>query len=149
MKTRLVTFLAINFCLGATAQPYTLEWCGTGVRGGQSAGGGYSLSGTIGQRLATALSGGSYALDSGFGIDLPFVPTPNAPEIAVMLAPSTVILSWPLNAAEFVLEQASALPGDSNSWLRVPAGSYQTNDLNFSIVLPVSPGCKYFRLRRL
>jgi hypothetical protein len=148
MKTSLITFLAITSCLGASAQQYTLDWHRTGVSGGQSTGGTYSLSGTLGQPFATALSGGNYALDSFWRIDPPFVPPPTAPELVVTLVQNTVVLSWPRTATGFILEQASALPCAANSWSPVPANSYQTKDANLQVVLPVTPGSKYYRLHQ-
>jgi hypothetical protein len=57
----------------ANAQPaasYTLGWYTVDGGGGTSAGGGYSLSGTIGQADAGRLSGGTYTVGGGFWASL-------------------------------------------------------------------------------
>ena len=50
--------------LGAAG--YRLEWWTVDNGGGTSAGTGYTLSGTLGQPDAGAMSGGSYRLEGGF-----------------------------------------------------------------------------------
>ena len=148
MKTNIILILTIGFRLSASAQQYSLDWHSIGGGGGQSAGGVYSVSGTVGQSAAGALAGGAFTLESGFWSMVAVVPTPDAPALAVALIKETVVLSWPLTATGFVLEQTALVPGDSKSWTQVPAGSYRTNDVNLSAVFPVLPGCQFFRLRQ-
>lgn len=50
----------------AFAQPYSIDWFTIGGGGGTSTGGGYSMSGTIGNPAAGNLSGGGYTLEGGF-----------------------------------------------------------------------------------
>lgn len=45
---------------------YTIDWWTTDGGGGTSTAAGYSLSGTIGQPDASALSGGGYTLTGGY-----------------------------------------------------------------------------------
>lgn len=48
------------------AQNYALDWFTIGGGGGTSIGGGYSMSGTIAQTDASAMSGGAFTLQEGF-----------------------------------------------------------------------------------
>jgi hypothetical protein len=60
---------ALLLCRGiqsATAQDFAIDWHTLDGGGGTSTGGAYSLSGTIGQPDAGAMSGGGYALVGGF-----------------------------------------------------------------------------------
>lgn len=79
MKRKLLSITAISalvciaLLLFATASVaaahlagYTLPWWTVDSGGGDSSGGGYSLSGTIGQPDAGALTGGNYRLEGGF-----------------------------------------------------------------------------------
>lgn len=73
MKRRhLILTLLVMLVLAATSMAlaqdsgYTLPWWTSDGGGGDSRGGGYSLSGTIGQPDADILSGGNYLLEGGF-----------------------------------------------------------------------------------
>jgi len=73
MKATLLVFVMIIALLGssvALAQPgsgYDLSWWTVDGGGGTLSGGGYSLTGTLGQAEAgAALSGGGYTLVGGF-----------------------------------------------------------------------------------
>ena len=48
------------------AQSYSIDWHTIDSGGGTSAGGGYSMSGTIGQPAVGTMAGGGYTLDGGF-----------------------------------------------------------------------------------
>lgn len=72
--------LSARFILGlltlsgaiCSAQTYSIDWHTIDGGGGTSTGGGYSLSGTIGQPDAGSMSGGGYTLGGGFwGLDVP------------------------------------------------------------------------------
>lgn len=65
-----VFFVILTHAAITHAQSYTITWGTVDGGGGTSTGGGYTLSGTIGQPDAGGLSGGSYTLIGGFwGID--------------------------------------------------------------------------------
>jgi len=57
--------LAVLFALPASAQ-FSIDWFTFDGGGGTSTGGVYTVSGTIGQPDAGAMSGGSYSLAGGF-----------------------------------------------------------------------------------
>ncbi|GJQ30511.1 MAG: hypothetical protein HBSAPP03_23950 [Phycisphaerae bacterium] len=64
----LVALLAITSA--AQAQP-TIDWYTIDGGGGTSAGGAFTLSGTIGQPDAGVMSGGSFTLSGGFWVSTP------------------------------------------------------------------------------
>lgn len=64
-----VLLILALFLLAGTAHAdgrYQLLWYAVGGGGGQSAGGDYGLSGSIGQPATSAMSGGDYSLEGGF-----------------------------------------------------------------------------------
>lgn len=65
--TMLALLLSAGYALAQTGGGYDLTWWTVDAGGGTSSGGGYTLSGAIGQPdAAPALSGGGYALVGGF-----------------------------------------------------------------------------------
>jgi hypothetical protein len=61
-----VLLLTLAEAAAARIAGYDLTWWTVDSGGGNSAGSGYSLSGTIGQPDAGSLSGGNYRLEGGF-----------------------------------------------------------------------------------
>ena len=145
MKT--ILGLVASACLCATsalAQNYSLDWFTVDGGGGTSTGGMYSVSGTIGQPDAGAMSGGNYSLAGGFWGIISAVPLPNGPMLSVQRISNTVRVSWPTNAAGFVLEQSPAVPG---AWSQVPF-PYATNATDISITVLAPVGNRFYRLRQ-
>jgi len=70
MKTNIHKALLVSAVLFSTlrvpAQSYSIDWHTIDSGGGTSTGGVYSMSGTIGQPDAGAMSGGNYSLSGGF-----------------------------------------------------------------------------------
>jgi hypothetical protein len=65
----LLILLTLTPCL-VQAQSYAITWWTVDGGGGTSTGGGYTLSGTIGQPDAGVMGGGGYTLTGGFwGLD--------------------------------------------------------------------------------
>lgn len=63
--------ITLTLTASAQAQPYTIPWWTIDGGGGNSTGGGYTLSGTIGQPDAGVMTGGGYILTGGFwGMEL-------------------------------------------------------------------------------
>ena len=147
------TFLAWLF-LGAccaSAQPYSIDWFTIDGGGGTSSGGGYSLSGTIGQPDAGTMSGGSFTLVGGFW-SIEVIQTPGAPLLTVArnLTTGAVTVSWTRPAQGWVLDETAnmAAPPMAISWSPVSAASYQTNATHISVTIPAPAGNRYYRLRR-
>ena len=75
---------------------YSIDWYSIDGGGGTSTGGVYTVSGTIGQPDAGAMSGGNYTLQGGFWAVIAAVQTPGAPTLSIrMTATNSVIVSWP------------------------------------------------------
>ncbi len=69
----------------AAAQSYSLDWSTLDGGGGTSTGGVYSVSGTIGQPDAGAMSGGSFTLVGGFWGIVAALQTPGARLLTITL----------------------------------------------------------------
>ncbi len=77
----LAIFAALAFSSAAHAQPFAIDWYTVDGGGGTSAGGSFTLSGTIGQPDAGVMSGGSFTLSGGFWVGGGSVP-PNPCDFA-------------------------------------------------------------------
>jgi hypothetical protein len=140
----LLTLMA--FCLWAQAQ-YSIDWSTIDGGGGTSTGGVYTVTGTIGQPDAGAMSGGSFTLQGGFWSVVAAVQTPGAPYLTVTRSNNAVIVSWPLPADGWVLEYTNALPQLSVPWPQL-APPYQTNGANLLFTEPVPGGNRFYRLHK-
>ena len=159
MKTRIrtqpealgIAVLLLGLAVSSVpAQDFTLDWFTMDGGGGQSTGGVYAVTGTIGQPDAGTMAGGDYTLAGGFWGLVGAVQTPGVPLLSITRTNGSVIVSWPWTATGFVLEQTSQLlsPPRTNSWVDVPVNQYQTSGArtHFTISSPV--GNQWFRLRR-
>jgi hypothetical protein len=91
-------FLLSAFCFRAAGQSYSIDWFTMDGGGGSSTGGGYSVSGSIGQPDAGAMSGGSFSLTGGVWSLIAAVQTPGAPYLWVARTPTnTVSVWWPMS----------------------------------------------------
>jgi hypothetical protein len=154
MKTSLNSLLAGLLILTAhtlDAQTYSIDWSTVDGGGGTSTGGVYSVSGTIGQPDAGAMSGGNYTLQGGFWGVIAAVQTPGAPWLTINpTTTNTFIVSWPAPAEGWVLERTNALPAVAvASWPAV-AQPYQTNAGIISVTFTNNPptGNQFFRLHK-
>jgi len=124
---------------------YAIGWSSIDGGGGTSTGGVYSVSGSIGQPDAGSVSGGPYSISGGFWNTITVIQTPGAPRLSLTRSNNAVIVSWPLSAVAFNLEQTSVF---SDSWTTV-APPYNTNATSFYFSIPSSTGQRYFRLHKL
>ena len=130
------------FALNATAQSYAIDWHTIDGGGGTSAGGVYSLSGTIGQHDAGGpMTGGAYSLTGGFWA-LPFaVQTPGAPTLTIVpFGVGQARVSWTPNTPGFVLQEALSLA--PANWVNSPGGA--ANPVTVSAAIPA----KFYRLHK-
>ena len=138
----LTTFAATTTAL--QAQSFGLDWFTLDGGGGTSTGGGYSLSGTIGQPDAGAMSGGQFTLEGGFwGV----LGAPPLVWLSVTLNHGVVTVYWDQPATGWVLDQTSTLSGTPIPWTQVPF-PYQTNATHVYINVPSPTGNKFYRLRK-
>jgi hypothetical protein len=145
MKSMIRNAVALlSLTLTAGAQSYSINWFTIDGGGGTSAGGVYSVSGTIGQPDAGGpMAGGNYSLIGGFW-SLVAVQTHGAPLLRIFLtATNTAVVAWPAPSAGFTLQSNTNL---------IPANwSAMTNAVNLvgsenQVVISEPGGNKNFRL---
>lgn len=141
MKTG-IHLLSLALPVIAFAQPYTIDRHVVAGGGGTSTGGGFSVSGTIGQVDAgPILTAGGYSLTGGFWAFPTAVQTPGAPTLLISPAEQNqAVISWSPNVAGYILEEAGAVAG--GNWTPAPSGS--TNP----VIVPLSFGTRFYRLSR-
>ena len=111
-QLRLIAILFIGMALSMTTHAqtgdnFTLTWSTLDGGGGTSAGGAYSMSGTVGQPDAGLASGGLFTLEGGFWPGT--VPEPG-PRLRITLSGGgSVVISWPKSATGFKLQHRLAL----------------------------------------
>ena len=130
------------FALNATAQSYAIDWRTIDGGGGTSAGGVYSLSGTIGQHDAGGpMTGGAYSLTGGFWALPVAVQTLGAPTLAIVpFGAGQARVSWTPNTPGFVLQEALSLA--PANWVNSPGGG--ANPVTVSAAVPA----KFYRLHK-
>lgn len=147
MKNLILLSSALLLSLStAFAQNYSIDWFTIDGGGGTSSGGSYTLSGTIGQPDAGRLTGGSYTLDGGFWSVAVAIQTPGAPLLSIVRSGNSFIVSWPVPADGFRLEENGNL-SLTNAWAIAPL-SYSTNNNMISVNVPSDPGSHFYRLRK-
>ncbi|HAV62687.1 MAG TPA: hypothetical protein DCY13_10010 [Verrucomicrobiales bacterium] len=150
---KLTTFLsaaamATLLAASGNAQTYSIDWYSIDGGGGTSSGGGYTVTGTIGQPDAGKLTGGNYELIGGFMSIVAAIQTPGAPLLTITRAGNNIIVSWPDPSAGFILQESSALANPSSSTVWTQNGATPTvNGGNRQITITSPAGNKYFRLR--
>src|SRR5437899_12772228 len=143
---KLALLLAAASSTSVFAQSYSIDWFTIDGGGGTSTGGVYSVSGTIGQPDAGMMSGGNYQIAGGFWGLIATVQTPGAPLLSIDPSGASLVISWPLPATGFVLDQSPTLKSASTPWVQVPF-PYTTNASRISITVPSPVGNKFYRLR--
>ena len=139
--------LSIFVCAEALAQ-YSVNWHSVSGGGGTSAGGGYSVTGTIGQADAGTndMSGGSYAVTGGFWSLLATVETPEAPTLKIFLtSTNTAIVYWPIPSTGFNLQQNASL--SATNWALVNSPVQTVNGMNQVTISPLV-GTQFYRLSK-
>jgi hypothetical protein len=144
-----IGMLATCLCggtLGAHAQNFNLDWFTNDGGGGTSAGGNFSLMGTIGQPDASApLTGGIFSLTGGFWSFFA-VPKPDAPPLTIThTSASSVLVSWPSPSTGFVLQQNADL--NTTNWVDAPQAVSDNGTDRFITVNPSSDR-QFYRLFR-
>jgi hypothetical protein len=134
------------FSLQGYAQSYSVDWSTVDGGGGISTGGVYTVNGTIGQPDAGNMSGGNFAVQGGFWSALSLVQTPGAPPLSIMLTTNSVVVSWPLPATGWTLQQNTGSLSSSN-WTDVTSGIQDVASVRVLIVTPPT-GERFYRLKR-
>jgi hypothetical protein len=137
--------LLLTVGVSAGAQSFAINWFTIDGGGGTSTGSVYSISGTIGQPDAGAMSGGSYRLEGGFWNATVTVQTEGAPLLTITRAGGSVVLSWPSSSTGFVLQENSSLA--TSNWSNVV--SVPNDDgTNKSVTISMALGNRFYRLRK-
>jgi len=134
----------------ATAQNYTIDWFTIDGGAGTSAGGPYSLTGTIGQSDANqeAMTGGDFSLNGGFW-SVVAVQTPNAPLLTIQsTGTNTIRIFWPSSPEGFALQLNTNLSNASISgWVSAPQ-TVTDDGTTKSIIVNPPTGNRFYRLFR-
>jgi hypothetical protein len=127
------------------AQSYSIDWYKVAGGGGTSAGGGFSVSGTIGQHDAgNTMSGGVYSLTTGFWSLVAAVQAPGLPNLTIARLSNGIVVSWP-NTGSYALQQSPNLA--AGNWTASGYSITTANGTN-SITLTPPSGNLFFRLRQ-
>ncbi len=124
---------------------FSVDWSRVSGGGGTSAGGTFSVSGTIGQPAAGAMSGGSFSLQGGYWSGFVAVQTAGAPTLTIRPDGASIVVSWETGDAGFVLEQTASLT--TPAWAAVPA-SPVVNGNQRSVTFTPGGGAVFLRLRK-
>jgi hypothetical protein len=130
--------------MAASAQNYAIDWSSISCGGGVSSSPIFAVAGTVGQPAVGRLSGGRYAMDTGFWSIATAVQTPGAPWLSIRAAPSDMIaISWASSSGKFTLQSSSSVFGEN--W--VPVSTLPVEDgLTNTVVLQQAGGNHFFRL---
>jgi len=132
------------------AQEFTLDWFAVAAGGGESSGGDFELSATIGQPDAGNFAGGDFDVVGGFWSIVTVLGTPGTPSLFANVSAGQLIISWPENgSASFALEETSALatPSGNTTWTAVNVTASSSNGVK-SVQLPLAAGNHFYRLRK-
>ena len=125
---------------------FDLSWSTVDGGGGTSAGGQFSLSGTIGQPDAgvATVTGGQFSLTGGFWSFFSVAQTPGAPLLKIKLIGVNAVLSWPLNTSGFLLQETLSL--SAPVWTLTPEPMVDTAT-EHTVTVPAAGLTKCFRLK--
>jgi hypothetical protein len=146
MRPGLAGLLLCAAALATHAQNFSLDWFSVDGGGGTSTGGVYTVSGSIGQPDAGAMSGGNYTLQGGFWGLVAAMHEPGAPLLSVAPAgASAVLLSWPYPSTGFDLEQSTVVhPAD---WTAATNAPVQVGD-QWRVIVSPAAGNRFYRLHK-
>ena len=140
-RTSIAVALAVLGLMIASAHGQaSIPWFTIDGGGGASAGGAFSLRGSIGQPDAGEATAGEFKLTGGYWALGPSVHSGNRPMLFITRgAPGFVVLSWLPAADDFVLQAANVLA--STAWTNV---SSATNGMS----IPASASASFYRLQK-
>ena len=137
---KIILLVGVLISTGGLAQQYSINWSKIAGGGGTSAGGQFSLSGTIGQQDAGPLmTNGQFSVIGGFWVLPQAIQVTGAPTLTIVPAsPGFVTISWLPATPGFVLQETPTL--SPTAWTNSPSGA-----LNPVTVPSVSPS-RFYRL---
>jgi hypothetical protein len=126
---------------------YSVDWSTIDGGGGTSTGGVFTVSGTVGQPDAGAMSGGLYTLQGGFWGVIAAVPTPGAPGLSIFRATTnSVAVSWPSPSTGWMLQQNTNGVSSVN-WSNITSGILDDGTTKTLLVNPPTSN-RFYRLHR-
>jgi hypothetical protein len=142
--------LGISLCawlaMNVSSADLRLDWAEVGGAATASRGGEFSLCGTIGQTEAGVLAGGAVSVESGFWHGATVFQTPNAPRLKIqLLGGGRALISWPVAATGFALEQSSGAAGPFSLVLVPVVDTASEHTVTVSLGHPV----RCYRLTRI
>jgi hypothetical protein len=130
------------------AQDFDLDWFAVAAGGGDSSGGDFELSATIGQAGAGDMAGVDFAISGGFWSIVTVVETPADLSLTVNLSGGNVVISWLQNgSAGFALEETTVLAHPTTTWTAVNVAPQASSGTN-SVQLPLIGGNRFYRLHK-
>jgi hypothetical protein len=130
--------------LAMAAGTFQLEHAGVGSGGGTSSGGDFVVTGQIGVLGTGQSTGGSFTLEGGSLAMFMVVQTAGAPMLTLTRVGNDVVISWPVTAIGFELEQTGNL--SAPSWSGLGMSPTVVGD-HFQMTLPATGSSKFFRLQ--
>jgi hypothetical protein len=125
---------------------FNLSWSTIDAGGGVSSGGQFIVTGTAGQPDASSpLNGGQFSLTGGFWSFLSVVQMPGAPLLKIKLVGTNAVVSWPLNATGFTLQETPSLV--TKIWSTAPQQVVDTAT-EHTVTVPAAGLMKCFRLKK-
>lgn len=120
MRSLLLLFLFLLFLILPTAAlsaaDYAVRWSTIAGGGGTSTGGVFTARATLGQPLAgPMLSAPPYAFTGGFWTFLESPPPPDGPPLVARVQGGRIVISWPVSAAGYVLQESLDLTGPNGA----------------------------------
>lgn len=141
-------FAFASLLASAQAQFFAIDWFTTDGGGGVSSGGGYVLSGTVGQHNAgEVLSGGTFTLTGGFWAGVSAAEPLPPLRLRVEISDTEVLLAWPHALAGYQLEETGELTEPGTGWTPVAQTPALVGSEN-QVRLPLSGPGRMFWLRR-
>ena len=141
-RALLVVLLAL-WATMAEGQTFSFDWWTVDGGGGTSTAGVYTVSGTIGQPDAGAMSGGGYSLTGGFWA-LDAMPTPVRPVLSIKLTGNTVMVYWSSPATGYNLQVNTNLA--TTNWV-TPSETVTDNGIIKYILVNPPTGNRFYRLQ--
>ena len=143
----LLFYISPLACYLCAAAQYSIDWFTIDGGGGTSTGGVYSVTGTIGQPDAVAMSGGNFVLQGGFWSIVAAVQTPGAPSLSIFrTTTNTVAVTWPSPSTGWTLQQNTNTVGSVN-WSNVISGIQDDGTTKRFLVNPPT-GSRFYRLNK-
>jgi hypothetical protein len=137
MKHLLLALGLLGIALNAPAQ-LSVDWFSIDGGGGTSAGGDFTVTGTIGQPDAGRLAGGDYTVEGGLWPGLIVASGGDVPNLYIRASGATVEVRWSPASPGFQLQVNGSL--SASGWAAGPAGNPAS--------IPLTGQAMFFRLRK-